>query len=457
MRAPGALRSLTARLLLGVALPMIALAAALAVGGTLVIRATVGSVNDRILEAAARGIADSLSIEAGEVALDLSPAIFGMLENTARDNVYYDVRRGGRSLTGYADLPRIPRPREDGVAFGDARFLDRDVRVVAVARRLPGVAEPLIVEVAETLDARRADERRLRQALVGLEVALIAVALLLLPLSVRWGLRPLGRIRRELDLRVGTDPAPLPLAEVPGELRALVGAFNALLERLGAAMASMRRFTGDASHQMRTPLSILRTHVAVLRDAPPGGAVARQSMEDIETGAVRLGHLLVQLLALARADDAASGTTPLEPIDLRIILLRVVAERREAAARAGVTLALDAAPGVLVDTAEALASELLANLVDNALSHGAGGGVSIAARADGTVTVDDQGAGIAPEDRERVFDRFVRLTPYGRVGGTGLGLSIARALAQAIGAELRLVDPPGGRGLRAEVRFPLAA
>ena len=456
MRGGGATRSLTMRLLVGVALPMVVLAAALGLGGTLMIRATVGSVNDRILAAAARGIADSLTIENDAVALDLSPAIFGMLENTARDNVYYVVRQGGRPLTGYADLPRVTPARE--AIFANARYLDRDVRIVAQIRRLPGLAEPLVVEVAETLDAREADARRLLAALIVLEVALIVVAVLLLPLAVRWGLRPLAMVRGEMDRRAASDLAPLPLGAVPREVRDLVRAFNAMLGRLGGTMAAMRRFTGDASHQMRTPLSILRTHVAVLREAPPGSAEAAQSIADIETGAVRLGHLLVQLLALARADNAASEAVPLEAVDLQALVATVVAEQADAAHASGVDLVVDASGDPQVLTAAALAGELLANLIDNGVRHGGSGGtVRIGVAEDGSVTVDDAGPGIPLADRERVFARFARLTPYGAQGGTGLGLSIARALAQAVSVDLRLEDAPGGRGLRAIVRFPPAS
>lgn len=455
MRSRGASRSLTGRLIIGVALPMMVLAAALGIGGTLTIHATVGRVNDRILEAAARGIADLLVIEDGEVALELSPAIFGMLENTARDNVYYSVRQGGRLLTGYGDLPTVVVTPGVDVAFADGRYLSRDVRIVAYERRLPGLADPVVIEVAETLDARRDDAQRLLSALVKLEVALVAVAVLLLPLAVRWGLRPLGTVRSELDRRAASDLAPLPLADVPSELRDFVSAFNAMLVRLGDAMASMRRFTGDASHQMRTPLSILRTHVAVLRAAPPGSLEAAQSIEDIETGAVRLSHLIAQLLALARADHAASSSTPLEIVDLSDLVVKVVDGYVDIAAHAGVDLIVEPTAGDhLIRTVAALASELLSNLVDNAIRHGGAGGVVRVAVRDRTIVVDDQGPGIPVADRDRVFARFVRLTPYGAQGGTGLGLSIARALGEAIGAELRLEDGRDSRGLSAIVRFP---
>lgn len=457
MTGGGASRSLTARLLVGVGLPMVLLAAVLGLGGTLVIRATVGSVNDRILAAAARGIADSLTVEDGEVALDLSPAIFGMLENTARDNVYYSVRQGDRALTGYADLPRIAAAGAgEAPVFADARYLGRAVRIVAEVRRLPGQAVPVVVEVAETLDARAADARRLRAALFVLEVALILLAVLLLPLAVRWGLRPVARVRGELDRRAASDLAPLPLASVPSELRDLVRAFNAMLARLGETFAAMRRFTGDASHQMRTPLSILRTHVAVLRTAAPGSVEARQSIEDIDAGSVRLAHLIGQLLALARADNAGPEGNAPERVDLAAIVAAAVGEQRELAAAVGVTLTVaEAGAPVHALTVAGLAIELLANLIDNAIRHGRPGGrVRVVVAPGPAVTVEDDGPGIPAADRERVFGRFTRLSAYGAHGGSGLGLSIARALAQAIRAELTLADGPGAVGLSATVRFP---
>lgn len=448
--------SLTTRVLIGVALPMVALALALGIGGTLAIRATVGAVNDRILDAAARGIADSLLFEDGEVALDLPPTIFGMLENTARDNVYYSVREGDRVLTGYADLPRLgPVQDPDSPRFADAEYLGRPVRLVVRTKRLPGVPQLLAVEVAETLDARTADVRRLLLALVALEVALVALAMLLLPLAVRWGFRPVIRLSAELDRRAASDLTPLPLGPVPTELRDLVAALNALMQRLGDAIGAMRRFTGDASHQMRTPLTILRTHVAALRTATPGSEEARQSIEDIDSGSARLARLIAQLLALARADNAVSDETALEIVDLAALAAAAVADHADAATAAGATLIMSGAPRD-ARTAPALAIELLSNIIDNAIRHGAGGGdVRVILEEGPAIAVEDDGPGIPPAQRERAFERFTSIRSR-NVEGSGLGLSIARALADAIGASVRLETGRAGRGLRAVVRFPPA-
>ena len=450
-------RSLTARLLIGVALPIMVLALTLGIGGALMIRTTVGSVNDRILDAASRGIADSLTVEDGEVALDLSPTIFGMLENTARDNVYYSVRQSGTVLTGYPDLVQVtPGADGDVATFVNGRYLGHDVRIVARVRRLPGLTAPLIVEVAETLDARAADTHRLWTALAVLLTVLVIVAVLLLPVAVRWGLHPMARVRDNLDRRAASDLTPVPLATVPSELSDLVAAFNAMLARLADAIAGIRRFTGDASHQMRTPLSILRTHVAALRNAPPGSVEAQQSIADIDAGSIRLSHLIAQLLALARADNAVTTEAQTEVVDLADLLALVVGELEDAAALRDVSLTVEGS-AVLARTSPALATELLANLVDNAVRHGdAGGAVCIRLEKGPAIAVEDNGPGIPAADRERVFERFARLSPYGERGGSGLGLSIARSLAQATGSRLILEDRPGGRGLRAVVHFPPA-
>lgn len=443
-------------------IPVMLLALILGFGGWWVIGQSVQAVNDRILSAASRAIVDSLTVEDGTVGLNLSPAVFGMLEDAARDNVYYSVRHEGRILTGYQDLPNIA-PADLGdtkVAFGDAVFLGRPVRVVAEARRLPQIEGLVIVEVAETLDARQRIANRLLGGLVVLEIVLIGTTLALLPLAIRWGLRPLHRVRAEMDRRSVADLTPLALDQVPGELRELVGAFNAMLARLDAAIAGIRRFTADASHQMRTPLTILRTHIALLRKAKPGSDVARESIKDIDQATDRLQHLIVQLLALARADSADRSRVELLPVDANEIAAAAASEYALSAVRAGIDFAVERMPGApAVATNHMFAVELVGNLIDNAIKHNVrGGSVRVAIERAGErldVVVEDDGPGIAPEQREALFARFARGHRDPALG-SGLGLSIADALARAIGAEIALKSARSGNGLRAVVTFDIA-
>jgi len=462
---PGPDNSLAYRLLRRIVVPLAAVAILLGVGGSWVITQSVRTVNDRILAAASRAIADSLSYEEGELSLNLSPAIFGMLEDAERDNVYYSVRSGGRVLTGYADLPDIAPQglRDTQVVFGNAIMQGRPVRVVAEGRRLPHIAAPVTVEVAETLDARHRVSGRMLGGLALLEAVLIAMTAILLPLAVRWGIRPLTRISEEMDARAGSDLTPLPVAGVPSELVDLVRAFNGMLARLDTTLQNMRRFTADASHQMRTPLSILRTHIALLRRAPPGSVEAESSIADIDHATERLQRLVTQLLALARADNVASEEIAPETVDMELLAAEIAADHAPQAVRDGMELHFEPPlePAVAL-TRSVLAGELLGNFVDNAIRYNrVGGTISISvfvADADDKVIVaiEDDGPGIPAEDRDRVFTRFTRLDRDSSRPGSGLGLPIAAMLAQATGAQITLSTARSGRGLRVQTAFPRA-
>lgn len=451
--------SLTGRMLGWLVFPVAVLALVLGVVGSFTITSTVGAVNDRILSAASRGIADSLASDDGEITMDLSPAVFGMLETNARDNVYYSVRRGQEILTGYSDLPQIrldPTRREE-FTFADGHYLGHDVRIVAVSRTVPQVDGPVIVQVAETLDARKRMARGLLIGLAILELALIATAAMLMPIAVRRGLAPLKRLRGEMDRRGAEDLTPLSTAGVPGELGDLVSAFNTMLARLDSGFAGIRRFTADASHQMRTPLSVLRTHVAVLKRAKPGSAEAKESIEDIGNAGRRLSHLLNQLLSLARADSAHPARLVYKRVDLNRLAIRAIDNHEVAADAKGVALRLETSPQPAgVRSNDALLTELLANIVDNAIRYNLPGGqvTVIVTSEPAAIRVDDDGPGIAPEDREAVFARFTRLNPRGEHDGSGLGLSIARSIAETLGVDLQLDGGPNGRGLKVAITFP---
>ena len=456
-------QSLTVRLLGVIILPLCGLAVLLGIGGALVISKSVETVNDRILAATSRAIADSLSIEEGEISLDLPPATFGMLEDTERDNVYYNVRYGDHVLTGYSDLPNIaPKGMADlQVTFGDARFRGKDVRVIAEGRRLAGLNEPVVVEVAETLDARRLTEQQMLRYVALLEATLIALTVVMLPIAVRWGMGPLDRLRRDMDRRTASDLHPLPEQQVPTEIRPVVVGFNDLLGRFGGLLEDMRRFTADASHQMRTPLSILRTHIALLRNAAPGSREADESLNDLDEASERLQHLVVQLLALARADNAARAELQLKRVDLNLLAEEVCANHAPAAVSAGIELRFDPLrePAMIMSD-PVLAREMIANLIDNAIRY-AGTGSEIQVLVDDRaaellVAIEDNGPGIAPEHRQAVFSRFTRLNPQANKSGSGLGLPIAQSLANAIQARMALKAPAGGTGLRAEIHFPRA-
>lgn len=454
--------SLTARLLIGMILPTAGLALVLALGGTLVIQNIVESVNDRLLNASARSIADTLAYEHGHVTLDLPLAAFGMLENDARDNVYYSVRRSEELVTGYPDLPVISDStlEQGGPVYRYSTYRGVPIRIVAISRRVPRIAEPVAVQVAETLIERNRLRQRMLVGLGIVEALLIGLLLGLLPISVRWGLQPLARVSAQLNRRDSQDFAPLKIEEAPAEMRGFLTAFNGLLQRLYAALEGLRQFTADASHQMRTPLSILRTHLAILRGENDLSESGASSLRDIDIATRRLERLLTQLLALARAQDAnADLVEHAKLVDLSGLVRSVAEEMVPLALRRGVDLEFTApTKPVEILTVGALATEMLKNLVDNAIRYNRkGGSVTLSIVANETDTraiIEDDGPGIPREERENVFKRFYRLSHAEESQqGSGLGLAIVKALGDSIGARVVIGERDNRPGLRVQVIF----
>ncbi|MFD1627484.1 sensor histidine kinase [Azospirillum griseum] len=465
-RAPSLRRRLLTRLLV----PLGALAVGLGVGGAALIHGFVQSTHDRVLAGSVLAIAERLAVndDDGEVTVDLPAVAFGMLESQARDNIYYNVSHRGGIVTGYLDLPTLDPDTLplNSTRFRDDRYHGHPVRIAAQTRRLYGQSQPILVQVAETTEGRRALEIRLLLWLTVLELALVVGSGVLVWGAVGRGLAPLLRLRRVIDSRSASGSmalVPLPLAVVPREALPLVVAINGLLERLDQSIGAMRRFTADASHQLRTPLAVLRTHLALLRrhgtDTPEG----RAALEDVEGAARRLERLLTQLLALARADEDSPVPPPVETTDLVQTAADIAAEQVPAALACGVDVLFDAPPDDaprLVNGNAVLVGELLANLIDNAIRYNRPGG-SVAVRVIGpadapSLEVEDDGPGIPADQRDRVFERFFRLpqTAERARNGSGLGLAIVRALADRLGAEVALQDrTDGGPGLRVTVRF----
>lgn len=453
-------RSLLARLLTAIVGPLLVIAVVLAVGSAVLIHALTQRTSDRVLLGSLAAIAETLAIEDDEITLDLPPSAFAMLEDSERDNVYYSIRHGQALLTGYRDLPSVaastltvgqPQVR-------NARFRGETVRIAAVARRLPRITEPVVVQVAETLKARSKLQQRLALVVGSLVGLLVVAAAVLIPPAVAWGLRPLDRLRVQVTARAGDGPvdlSPLALEETPREIVPFVNSFNALLERLEASIAGMRRFTSDASHQMRTPLAALRTHLALAR-----ADRADPALGEVEAASLRLERLLAQLLSLARADEA-SRMPELVGFDLVEQVREVMAEHAPAAVAAGVELSLEATSDtVRVESSPFLLHEVLANLLDNAVRYNRSGGEVQVFVVEGAgevkVIIDDDGPGIPAAERPKAFARFARLDS--EAPGSGLGLSIVEALSAKLGAAIELDDRPEGRsGLRAVVTLPATA
>ncbi len=250
---------------------------------------------------------------------------------------------------------------------------------------------------------------------------------------------------RDLNRRVEVD--------VPAdELGHLVRTFNSMLARLEAGFESLRRFTADASHELRTPLALMRNELDVSLQSNRRGAEYRATLQTLRGEVDHLGRLVDQLLLLARA-DAGALKPALETMDVADFLNETAARWSTAAEPKGVRIEVSAPDAGTVAGDPSLLRRVVDNLLDNALRHAPPNSVvSIEGRhgAQGwELDVSDEGPGVAPAQRDRLFSRFSRAEgPTGDGVGAGLGLALSAAIATAHGGELSLVPPDGAKGAR---------
>ena len=312
------------------------------------------------------------------------------------------------------------------------------------------------LQVAQAQDERAAIARQTALRTLVPFLALIPFFGALIWVGVGRGLQPLDAMSKALSRRRPDALAPLSERGMPDELQPLAASLNGLLERLSDAIAGQRRFTADAAHELRTPLAALKLQLDLARRATDPHARAG-ALDDLEAGVARASHVVEQLMTLARVEPEALAQTRTQ-CDLVALAKDAIVSRAALAADKGIDLGLARETAAVVDGDPASLGILLSNLIDNALRHTPRGGridVSVERRDDdAALVVADTGPGIAPEERERVFDRFYRGENAGETG-SGLGLSIVKRIADAHHASIALGSPDHGSGLVVRVTFPL--
>lgn len=362
---------------------------------------------------------------------------------------------------GAPALPELPPDEAAAAARGEAVTVEaaEPGAVILVRHAVGGLGQGLAVEAVGSTAPLVASRRRLRLVLVLVGLIVIPAAAFGGRLLARWALRPVDALVAAIGTidseRLG-ERLTLP-ADAAVEVATLAGAFNRLLDRLQASVEATRRFTADASHELRNPLSVLRTGLEVAlrrpRPAEEYRDLLRRNLEEIQ----RVQTVVEGLLTLARDAPGQREALEPEPVDLARLSEQTAAAFAAVAGEAGIAVELRV-PALTLTADPRLLRLLLFNLLDNAIKHSPDGGrVVLAAEACGggvRLVVEDSGPGVAPEDRGRLFDRFYRPRRAAGQGVGGLGLAVVRWVAEAHGGTVALLDREQGAAF--EVVLPLA-
>jgi two-component system sensor histidine kinase TctE len=381
--------------------------------------------------------------------------------------VYWRVSApNGAIVAGRADLPTLADAplAPESPQYRTAQFQGVTVRGVAFLQPPAGASggDPLMVEVASTLHGREVLAHELWVRNARQQVLILVLAACLAWIGLTRGLAPMLRLGRAVTTRRPDSLEPLPTDSVQSELRPLVSAINLYMSRLGERLEAQRRFIANASHQLRTPLTLLNTqvHYALATKDTAAKDEALHALRDCIRQSNRIAN---QLLTLSRAETGSGIPAKMTPVDLAEVARLALEKEASLAERRGIDLGFDARGSssgtAIIEGDEVLILEMIVNLVDNAVRYTPQGGqvtISVDRADDGwRLAVADTGPGIPVHERKHVFERFYRID--GTDGeGSGLGLSIVQEIARACGAVVELGDGEGGRGLVVSVMFPAA-
>lgn len=426
-------------------------------------RLTAALVQERMLLGSARMIAEQVHYQDDAIVVQIPPAALELFQDEGNlDHVYYRVTSAdGQLLSGYYEMPVFERklmPEEH--AFQMATMRGEPIRIAGFAQPLFGAKDdrPVLIEVGQTSHSRDALVRQLWLRDILGQFALLVLVAILIWLGLRHGLSPIMALRAQMLRRKPGVLEPLESGSVPGEIKPLVLAVNDYVQRLNHHMSAHSRFIADAAHQLRTPLSVLNTQITyALRSGDAG--LKDEALRGLRDSIQATTRLVSQLLTFSEAEAGVGPHAEQCAVDLNHAAKSVVEAVALLADQKQIDLGFESHLGkAWVRANEHMLHKLVVNLVENAINYTPAGGVvtvEVAAGDEGAIilAVEDNGPGIPPADRQRVFERFVRL-PGGEQEGGGLGLAIVREVANTSGAKVVLLDGAAGRGLRVEVTFP---
>lgn len=419
-----------------------------------------------------RALADHLRLLRHEVeqqkiadGVHLTPSVITIFQGDKTKSIRWEIRdSNGDSLAGNAHIP-IPANwtyEEDRIRFRNQDLNTQSVRVANVwgGHDLDGL--PFLAVVAQSNEMRATLQQEILTGMLTPQLIVLPLAALLAGLGLTQALEPLNLLQERIRARGANDMSPIRADLAPAEIVPLLGAMNDLLTRLGIASEAQRQFVANAAHQLKTPLAGIRTQ-AELALREHSADTLNASLEQLLRGSQRATRLVNQLLSLARAESAESPLdAEVNTIDLNELAHNQILLWVDASLQKDIDLGFEREPApLLIQGDSIMLAELLNNLIDNALLYTPPQGwVTVRAGGDDLsayLEVEDSGPGIAPQEQQRVFDRFFRILGT-TVDGSGLGLSIVKEIADQHDAIIEF-KPPGHRrnvpgGTRLRVTFP---
>lgn len=418
---------------------------------------------DLVLLERARMVAERMKLGSGQERLDINLNLPDGNDPGISDQVLYTVSdSNGEKIAGNANLsrPLSFRKGKAGPLFSNGERNGEKTRIVSLVYPGPPGGKLLQLHLSETIHQRQELIRGIFAYIVIPQLLLIMIATVVVWYGLKQGLMPLERLRREVAARKRDDLSRLDETRAPAEVHPLIDAVNNLLERLKQAMQAQKRFIADASHQLRTPLAGLKTQAELaLRENDLERK--QRTLEQLFISARRSAHLANQLLALARNEPEGQGDNTFAQLDLNQLAQECTTSWVPVALEKNIDLGFEGIPISVPVRGDATSlGEMLGNLIDNAIRYTPSGGhvtVIVSHSPDGAMLcVEDNGPGIDPQHRERVFERFYRILGSGQ-SGSGLGLAIVAEVAKRHGATITLNRGHGGLGTLFSIRFPIHA
>ena len=459
-------RSLRGQLLLWLISSLLLIGAIAIYDGYSAARTTADSVSDRVLSGSALAIAERVFVnDDNQLEVDIPYIALQMLTSSEDDRVFYRIEDAeGKFVTGYKglELPKLSSKLSE-VSFHDGTFRGDPIRIATYSGAASSNTKSLrfFVGIAETTNARAAIAQSILVRSLYRQAALLIAAALMVWIVVTRALKPLQKVEAAVQRRSPEDVRPIE-HRVPTEIEGLVQTINGLVDRFSASISALQNFTSNASHQFRTPLALIKTHLEI---------ASRQDDESVQKEAIKNAHtavgdaerLMSQLLLLAKIDSASRENLKAETCNLEDIARDVCEDFVLQLSNNGnktADLGFEAKGPTNIQADATLTQEVVRNLIDNAIKHGGPKPhIDVSVYRENSriiLEVRDDGPGfILPKSHSRSKAEEKKQF-HSNMEGTGLGLSIVREILNLMDGELTAKTLTASNGMIVQASFKSA-